>query len=66
MSKDYDDFLYHNICPWCNENYKTVNHDAGCPDPKGPLSGRGKKVIATLGILGILTEQEVQCMTTKT
>ena len=62
MSKDYDDFLYHNICPWCDENYKTVNHSLGCPNPKSQLSDRGKKIINTLGILGVLTEHEIQCL----
>ena len=51
MSKDYDDWLYHNICPWCNENYKTVNHSLGCPETKYPLSDRAKKLLAFLEIL---------------
>ena len=33
MTKDYDDWEYHNVCPWCYELYSEVNHQLGCPNP---------------------------------
>jgi hypothetical protein len=47
---DYDDWEYHNVCPWCDELYKDVNHQLGCPDPKpeaewGPRAKRLKLVV---------------------
>ena len=51
MTKSYDDWLYHNICPWCEERYDKVNHTGGCTETKYPLSNRAKKILAFTKIL---------------
>ncbi len=62
MSKSYDDFLYHNICPWCEERYDKVNHAAGCSNAtKHPLSDRAKRILAFTEIL-----YGEQCLTSQT
>jgi len=42
--ESYNDYLYHNICPWCDKRYDEVNHTLGCPDPKpeNQMSERAK------------------------
>ena len=51
--ESYDDFLYHNICPWCEERYDKVNHSGGCPNPmpKCQLSDRAKKLLVFTKLL---------------
>ena len=53
MPDAYEDFLYHNICPWCEERYDKVNHGLGCPKPmpKEQLSDRAKKILAFTELL---------------
>ena len=33
MSNDYDDWEYHNVCPWCYGFYSDDPHHLGCPNP---------------------------------
>ena len=41
---EYDDWLYKNVCPWCDELLDEVDHSLGCPNPKEPLTDRAKKL----------------------
>ena len=52
MDKDYDDFMYHNVCPWCGDAYKDVDHQAGCPNPQNPpATYEGRRLLVFTKIL---------------